>query len=91
MDQPYIIAKFKLPVALSVPGSEIDRIRCLLSKSITGSDDPVNILDELGNFVENPRLSAFREQLQKAHWSLNASHYREIDVAVFSDGSLEIN
>ena len=90
MTAPYSIASFKLPISLSIPQHEIDRIRKALNKEITGSDKPINIQLDNGNFIENPKFSQYREQLKRAHWNLCASHPREIEVTVYSDGSLEI-
>ena len=90
MTEPYSFTSFKLPISLSVPQHEIDRIRKTLNKEITGSDEPVNIQLDDGSFIENPKFSQYREQLKQAHWNLCASHPREIEVTVYSDGSLEI-
>ena len=90
MKEPYSFTSFKLPISLSVPQHELERIRKVLNKEITGSDEPINIQLGDGSFIENPKFSQHREQLKRAHWNLCASHPREIEVTVYSDGSLEI-
>lgn len=90
MTGPYSIASFKLPISLSVPQHELKRIRRLLNKEITGSDEPINIQLSDGSLIENPKFTQYREKLRQAHWNLCASHSREIEVTVYSDGSLEI-
>lgn len=90
MTGPYSFTSFKLPIALSVPQHELDRIRKLLNNEITGSDEPINIQLENGSFIENPKFTQHRERLRRTHWNLCASHPREIEVTVYSDGSLEI-
>lgn len=90
MNEPRSIASFKLPISLSAPQPEIDRIRKTINREITGSDEPINVQLEDGSFIENPKFSQYREQLKQAHWNLYASHAKEIEVTVHSDGSLEI-
>ena len=90
MTEPYSLTSFKLPISLSVPRHELERIRKVLNKEITGSDEPINIQLGDGSFIENPKFSQHREQLKRAHWNLCASHPREIEVIAYSDGSLEI-
>lgn len=90
MTGPHSFTSFKLPISLSVPQHEIDRTRKALNKQITGSDEPINIQLDDGSFIENPKFSQYRDQLKRAHWNLSASHPREIEVTVYSDGSMEI-
>lgn len=90
MTGPHSIASFKLPIALSVPHNEIERIRKAINKEITGSDEPINIQLDDGSLIENPKFSQHRERLKQAHWNLCASHSKELEVTVYSDGSLEI-
>lgn len=89
MKEPHRIAEFKIPIAISIPVYKLDEIRQAVNEAIVG-DKPVNIRSADEHWVENPDVAEFREQLKQAHSSLNASHIKQLTIAVYSDGSLEI-
>ena len=83
------IANFKIPVALSIPIDRIEEIRNSINLAITGVED-INIRDEDGRLVLDPKLNEHEMRLRQAHWNLNASHSSCVEVTVYSDGTMEI-